>query len=84
MPCTTSILWRCHDGVQRIASVVEVLDLFPRSIYKGELPAPLLATLIDLADRVLADPSANPDASSKLAGQLSQQGFVRINRVFSR
>ena len=80
MPCTTSILWRCHDGVQRIASAVEVLDLFPRSIFKGELPAPLLATLIDLADRVLADPSANPDASSKLAGQLSQQRELRPNQ----
>ena len=64
MPCTTSILWRCHDDVQRVDSAVEVLDLFPRSIFKGELPVPLLATLIDLADRVLADPSANPDASS--------------------
>ena len=59
---------------------MEVLDLFPRSIFKGELPAPLLATLIDLADRVLADPSANPDASSKLAGQLSQQRELRPNQ----
>ena len=52
---------------------MEVLDLFPRSILRGTLPAPLLNQLIDLGESVLANPSASPDASAKLAGQLRQQ-----------
>ena len=56
---------------------MEVLDLFPRSIFKGELPAPLLKTLLGLGESVLTNPMASPDASSKLAGQLSQQRELR-------
>ena len=52
---------------------MEVVDLFPRSILKGELPTPLLKELLALARKVLKNPEANPDASLKLAGQLSQQ-----------
>ena len=52
---------------------MEVVDLFPRSILKGELPTPLLKELLALGKTVLKNPEANPDASLKLAGQLSQQ-----------
>lgn len=52
---------------------MEILDLFPRSILKGQLPAPLLETLLELSRQVLANPAASPDASAKLAGQLSHQ-----------
>ena len=52
---------------------MEVVDLFPRSILKGELPTPLLKELLALGTTVLNNPEANPDASLKLAGQLSQQ-----------
>ena len=52
---------------------MEVVDLFPRSILKGELPTPLLKELLALGRKVLKNPEANPDASLKLAGQLSQQ-----------
>ena len=52
---------------------MEVLDLFPRSILKGELPAELLSKLLQLSETVLHDPNQHPDASAKLAGQLSQQ-----------
>ena len=52
---------------------MEVVDLFPRSILKGELPTPLLKELLALGSQVLKNPEANPDASLKLAGQLTQQ-----------
>ena len=52
---------------------MEVVDLFPRSILKGELPTPLLKELLALGKTVLKNPEANPDASLKLAGQLTQQ-----------
>ena len=50
---------------------MEVVDLFPRSILKGELPTPLLKELLALGSQVLKNPEANPDASLKLAGQLT-------------
>ena len=56
---------------------MEVLDLFPRSILKGQLPPELLDQLLNLADQVLAHPQASPDASAKLAGQLSEQRELR-------
>ena len=52
---------------------MEVLDLFPRSILKGNLPDELLKRLLQLSESVLHDPNQHPDASAKLAGQLSQQ-----------
>ncbi len=55
------------------AGSMDVLDLFPRSILKGELDPLLLKALQKLATRVLANPESSPDASYKLAGQLSQQ-----------
>ena len=55
------------------ASTLEILDLFPRSIFKGSLPEPLLQQLLSISSEVLAHPSASVDASAKLAGQLSQQ-----------
>jgi hypothetical protein len=59
---------------------VEVLDLFPRSILKGTLPAPLQSTLMQLSESVLSNPQASPDASPKLAGQLSQQRQLMPNQ----
>jgi hypothetical protein len=52
---------------------MEMLSLFPRFVLKGQLPDALLANLQALAQRVLDDPDTSPDASRKLAGQLSQQ-----------
>jgi hypothetical protein len=52
---------------------MEVVDLSPRSILKGELPTPLLKELLALGTTVLKNPEANPDASLELTGQLSQQ-----------
>ena len=59
--------------MQHLGAPVDVLDLFPRSILKGQLPEPLLKQLIALGETVLANPASSPDASAKLAGQLSQQ-----------
>jgi hypothetical protein len=59
---------------------LEVVDLFPRSILKGELPTPLLEELLALGTKVLKNPESNPDASLKLAGQLSQQRELRPNQ----
>ena len=42
---------------------MEVVDLFPRSILKGELPTPLLKELLALGTTVLKKPEANLDAS---------------------
>ena len=55
------------------ARTLEILDLFPRSIFKGQLPEPLLNQLLSISADVLAHPGGSPDASAKLAGQLSQQ-----------
>ena len=59
---------------------MEAVDFFPRSIIKGKLSVELLDRLVKLSCRVLADPDASPDASSKLAGQLSQQRELRIDQ----
>ena len=59
---------------------MEAVDFFPRSIIKGKLSVELLDRLVKLSSRVLADPDASPDASSKLAGQLSQQRELRIDQ----
>jgi hypothetical protein len=52
---------------------MEVLSLFPRYLLRGNLPTSLLPELRQLAAAVLAAPERSPDASVKLAGQLSQQ-----------
>ena len=52
---------------------MEVEELFPRYLLKGQLPDQLLADLQGLAAAVLADPASCPDAAPKLAGQLSLQ-----------
>lgn len=57
--------------------LVDVLDLFPRSILRGTLPDPLLQQLIALSESILANPDSSPDASAKLAGQLRQQRELR-------
>ena len=66
--------------MQRPGGPVDVLDLFPRSILRGTLPAPLLNQLVALGESVLANPSASPDASAKLAGQLRQQRELRFDQ----
>ena len=58
-------------------ALVDVLDLFPRSILRGTLPDPLLQQLTALSESVLAHPESSPDASAKLAGQLRQQRELR-------
>mgnify|MGYP001211273049 CR=1 FL=1 len=58
---------------------MEEIDLFPRSIIKGKLSVELLDGLVELSCSVLADPGASPDASTKLAGQLSQQRELRVD-----
>ena len=52
---------------------MEVEELFPRYLLKGQLPEQLLADLQALAAAVLADPASYPDAAPKLAGQLALQ-----------
>ena len=52
---------------------MEVLELFPRYVLKGNLPPALLAALLELAKEVLKAPERSPDASRKLAGQLALQ-----------
>ena len=59
---------------------MEILDLFPRSIFKGKLAPPLLNQLLEISTNVLADPGSSPDASAKLAGQLSQQRELRLDQ----
>ena len=54
-------------------SSMEMLTLFPRYVLKGNLPAELLGALNGVAGEVVTSPEASPDASLKLAGQLSQQ-----------
>ena len=55
------------------SAALEVLTLFPRTVVKGRLAAPLLADLQALALAVVKAPERSPDASAKLAGQLFQQ-----------
>ena len=52
---------------------MEVLELFPRYLLQGHLPAALLEDLQQLARQVIVAPERNPDASAKLAGQLALQ-----------
>jgi len=52
---------------------MEVVELFPRYLLKGQLPEALLSQLQAMAAEVLADPTAHPDAAPKLAGQLALQ-----------
>ena len=52
---------------------MDVIDLFPRSIVQGEIELKLRNQLLLHCEEVLHNPEANPDASTRLAGQLSQQ-----------
>ena len=60
-------------GEAALEGSMEVLELFPRYLLKGQLPDALLSDLQAMAAAVLADPEAHPDAAPKLAGQLSLQ-----------
>ena len=52
---------------------MEVLELFPRYLLKGNLAKTLLSSLQILAKEVLKAPERSPNASHKLAGQLALQ-----------
>jgi len=52
---------------------MEVLELFPRYVLKGNLAQTLLSSLQILAKEVLKAPERSPNASHKLAGQLALQ-----------
>ena len=52
---------------------MDVLELFPRHILEGDLEPALLSPLQRHAEAVLQQPERSPDASAKLAGQLTQQ-----------
>ena len=52
---------------------IELISLFPRTLLKGRLPDDLLHRLLNHGRELMRDPEASPDASPKLAGQLSQQ-----------
>ena len=52
---------------------MDVLELFPRHILEGDLEQALLGPLQRHAEAVLQQPERSPDASAKLAGQLTQQ-----------
>ncbi|MFM7313788.1 MAG: putative 2OG-Fe(II) oxygenase [Cyanobium sp.] len=52
---------------------VEVLSLFPRTLLKGRLHPDLHARLLQHGQEVMQHPELSPDASARLAGQLSQQ-----------
>ena len=52
---------------------MNVIDLFPRSIVQGELDLKLLNQCLLHCEDVLSNPRANPDASQRLAGQLTRQ-----------
>lgn len=62
----------------------EMLTLFPRYVLHGRLPPALLEALLGLADQVAASPERSPDASSKLAGQLSQQRELSLQEPVVR
>jgi hypothetical protein len=52
---------------------MEVEEIFPRHLLKGQLPEQLLDDLQALAATVLVAPASYPDAAPKLAGQLALQ-----------
>jgi hypothetical protein len=56
---------------------VELISLFPRTLLKGQLPQHLLDGLLEHGRQLMRRPEASPDASAKLAGQLSQQRELR-------
>lgn len=62
----------------------EMLTLFPRYVLKGSLPSDLLEALQALARHVAASPEQSPDASLKLAGQLSQQRELNPQQPVAR
>lgn len=63
---------------------VELISLFPRTLLKGRLPDDLLRRLLDHGRELMRRPEASPDASAKLAGQLSQQRELRPDLPLTR
>ncbi len=59
------------------SEAVELISLFPRTLLKGRLPQHLLDGLLEHGRQLMRRPEASPDASAKLAGQLSQQRELR-------
>ncbi|MEB3272020.1 MAG: putative 2OG-Fe(II) oxygenase [Synechococcus sp.] len=58
---------------------IELLSLFPRTLLKGRLETSLLQRLQGHCSELLLHPEASPDASAKLAGQLSQQRELSLD-----
>ena len=69
---------------QQDSETVELISLFPRTLLKGRLPDDLLDRLLDHGRRLMRHPEASPDASTKLAGQLSQQRELRPDLPLTR
>jgi hypothetical protein len=63
---------------------VELISLFPRTLLKGRLPQDLLDRLLEHGRELMRRPEASPDASAKLAGQLSQQRELRPDLPLTR
>ena len=63
---------------------VELISLFPRTLLKGRLPDDLLQRLLEHGRQLMQRPEASPDASAKLAGQLSQQRELRPDLPLTR
>lgn len=63
---------------------VELISLFPRTLLKGRLPDPLLQGLLAHGRELMRHPEGSPDASAKLAGQLSQQRELRPDLPITR
>lgn len=63
---------------------VELISLFPRTLLKGRLPDDLLRRLLQHGQDLMRHPEGSPDASAKLAGQLSQQRELRPDLPLTR
>lgn len=63
---------------------IELISLFPRTLLKGRLPDDLLSRLLQHGQELMRDPERSPDASAKLAGQLSQQRELRPDLPLTR
>jgi hypothetical protein len=66
------------------SGAVELISLFPRTLLKGRLPDDLLQRLLEHGQALMRRPEASPDASAKLAGQLSQQRELRPDLPLTR
>lgn len=71
-------------GLKDGSDSVELISLFPRTLLKGRLPDDLLTRLLEHSRELMRHPETSPDASAKLAGQLSQQRELRPDLPLTR